>query len=287
MRLERTSAATLPDERRLKRTLALLGGLVGVGYLYVGRIGYAIALLIATDAVVFGAAWARWILVPVGWYLYIACLALLLLMPIVHPVAIAWSRPIMPPKRYNRWWWYVAWFVGVTLWAAFIGPHAETRAEVLGYDFFRNGSGSMSPTVESGDFVVIDGWRYRDASPERGDIVTYRLDDGVTYLKRVVGVPGDTVEVRGRVLVLDGKVVDEPYLRAPEEPGLSMPNTLPLTLGSDEFFVLGDHRGTSMDSRQMGSIARDQLVGRVEFIAFAYSRGGVRWERFSVLLSAN
>ena len=89
------------------------------------------------------------------------------------------------------------------------------------------------------------------------------------YVKRVVGLPGDTVEVRGRLLVRNGSLVDEPYLRA-SEPGFRMPDLRPLTLGADEFFVLGDHRDNSMDSRLTGPVGRDQIVGRVEFIAFSY-----------------
>jgi len=281
--VEPTAAATLPNERRLKRTLALLGGLVGVGYLYVGRIGYAIAFFVAPFAIAFGAGWARLALVPVGWYAYIFIVVLISLVPVVHPLVIGWSRPIAPLKRYNRWWWYVAWIGGVGLLSTVIRP--DNRAALVGYDFFRNTSSSMSPALESGDHVVIDGRRYRDASPERGDIVVYRLDDGVNYVKRVVGVPGDTVEMRGRVLVRNGTVVDEPYLHAPE-PGYRIPSTPAFTLGSDEFFVLGDHRDNSMDSRFTGPVSPDQIVGRVEFIAFAYSRGSVRWERFPALLGS-
>lgn len=282
--MELTATAMPSDERRLKRTLALLGGFVGIGYLYVGRIGYAVALLVATDVVVFGAAWARWIFVPAGWYAYIFCTVLLLLVPIVHPLVIAWSRPIVPPKSYNRWWWYVVWAVGVWLLSAFVGPHPDNRAALIGYDIFRNPSSAMSPTLESGDFVVVDAWRYRDAAPEFGDVAVYRLDDGITYVKRIVGLPGDTVEVQGRLLVRNGSVVDERYLRAPE-PGFRMRDFPPVTLGADEFFVLGDHRDNSMDSRQTGPVGRDQIVGRVEFIAFSYADAGVRWERFPVLLA--
>jgi signal peptidase I len=233
-----SATATPADSRALKRSLAFLGELIGIGYLYVGRISYAAGLIVATYAVLFVFTWARWVVEPAGWYAYVLCIALILVAQVTHPVVIAWRRPLAPRKSYNRWWWYLVWLGGATVLSMVMLPDPSDRAERYGYDFFRNPSSSMSPTVESGDHVVVDGWRYRDRSPQVGEVVVHRRDD-VVYLKRIVGLPGDTIEVRGRTLVRNGNIVDEPYLRA-AEPGLRMPNFGPRTLGVDEFFVLGD-----------------------------------------------
>jgi signal peptidase I len=193
---------------------------------------------------------------------------------------LAWSRPIAPRKRYNRWWWYVAWTVGLS---AALLPVADNRGTVFGYDHYYIPSGAMMPTLQPGDRFVVDARRYRDAPPAFGDIVVCDFGDGTLVVKRTVGVPGDTIELRGPRLVRNGILVDEPYLSSEQRFG--PPDIGPLTLGADEFFVLGDNRGNSNDSRQRGPLASDQIFGRVEFIYFSSSPRGVNWERFPVMLA--
>ncbi|RPI61908.1 MAG: signal peptidase I [Lysobacterales bacterium] len=265
------------DPRRLSPGLAFLGGLIGVGYLYVGRIGYAIAFAVAPYVFLFASGRTRLIVDPIGWYASFAVLALLWLVQLVHPVVLAWSRPLGPAKPYNRWWWYVAWIAGVTTASMLLVPEPATA---FGYQNYYVPAGSMSPTVQPGDRVVVDTWRYRDASPAFGDIVVCDLGDGTLVVKRVVGVPGDTIEIRGPLLIRNGNPVDEPYLSS--EPGMTLPDSPPLALGTDEFFVLGDHRRNSRDSRQEGPVSRDEIPGRVEFIYFARD-----WGRFPALLAAD
>ena len=274
-----TSGAKPAEPRRLYPALAFFGGLIGLGlgYVYVGRIAYAIGSVVALFLFLFMAGWTRMAMDPVGWYALFAIIGLWWLVQLVHPTAIAWSRPLAPPKRYNRWWWYIAWIVGINVASS---PVAANRGAVFGYDHYYIPSGSMAPTVQGGDRIVVDTWRYRDIPPAFGDIVVCQIEE-VRVVKRVVGVPGDTIELRGPVLVRNGNAVEEPYLGA--EQLYSAPNAGPLTLGAGEFFVLGDNRGNSNDSRYVGPLARDQIFGRVEFIYFSSSTG-INWERFPVVL---
>jgi signal peptidase I len=152
------------------------------------------------------------------------------------------------------------------------------RDATLGYDFFSIPSGSMAPTLQPGDMVVVDTWRYVEVPPEHGDIVVYDGGEGEKLIKRLVGLPRDTIEVRGIALMRNGMPVDEPYLGS-QRSGAQLPDFPPLTLGEDEFFVLGDVRNNSRDSRQMGPVPRARITGRVEFIGFSLS-DGIRWERF-------
>lgn len=271
--------------RRLSPGLAFLGSIfgLGLGYLYVGRIGYAVGFVVAPYCYMLAAGWTRLLVDPFGWYTYFPSLALIWLAQVVHPVALAWSRPLAPAKSYNRWWWYIAWLLGTNAAYTVVAPQ---RGAALGYEFYRIPADSMAPTVEAGDMIVVDTWRYRNAPPTFGDVVVCDLGDGVLVVKRVVGEPGDTIEVRGRLLVRNSRPVDEPYLRV-AEPGSRMPDFGPLELGRDEFFVLGDYRDNSRDSRHAGPVSRDRISGRVEFIAFSRSVGRVNWERFPTTLTAD
>jgi signal peptidase I len=275
-----TVAGARAAPRRLHPGLAFLGGLVGLGYLYVGRLGYAIAFAVAPYVLMFAVGWTRLIVDPVGWYVYLGILGTGFAMQVVHPVAIAWTRPLAPAKQYNRWWCYAAWLLGVALLSTVVVPE---RGTTLGYEFYTTPSGSMAPTLQPGDMVVVDTWRYVEVSPEHGDLVVFDDGDGVKLIKRLVGLPGDTVEVRGTSLVRNGVSVDEPYL-GPQQPGVQLPDFPPLKLADDEFFVLGDFRNNSRDSRQMGPVPQARISGRVEFIGFSLS-DGIRWERFPLRLA--
>jgi signal peptidase I len=266
--------------RRLHPGLAFLAGLLGIGlgYMYVGRIAYAIAFMVAQYLVMCTGAWTRVIVDPVGWYVSMAGLVLLWLVQLVHPVAIAWAHRPAPAKRYKRWPWYIAWITGSVAISFVLVP--DDYAGAFGYTTYYVPGGSMSPALQPGDRIVVDTWRYRDDLPMFGDIVVCDFGDGIRNIKRVVGVPGDTIELRGPQLVRNGSPVD---LSA--ERGLELPNSPPITLDTDEFFVLGDFRGNSYDSRQRGPLARDQISGRAEFIYFSRF-GGVKWDRFAMVLGA-
>jgi signal peptidase I len=103
----------------------------------------------------------------------------------------------------------------------------------------------------------------------RGDAVVYALENGDIHFKRIVGLPGETIRIdNGRVFV-DGQSLDEPYLAVPEGQ-IATPNTISdsnstaATLREDEFFVLGDNRSASYDSRHHGPVTSDSIVGRVK-----------------------
>lgn len=126
---------------------------------------------------------------------------------------------------------------------------------------------SMEDTLLSGDVALV-ARLYGDA--RRGDVVQCRFPgrDG-TYVKRVIGLPGDVVEFRDGALTVNGRPVSEPYVSSPTE-------DMRATLGADEFFVLGDNRAESYDSRaeDMGCVRGDDLLGRVCWILWPLNRVG-------------
>ena len=124
---------------------------------------------------------------------------------------------------------------------------------------------SMDPTLESADQLLL-----RTSGPiKRFDVVVFTRADQTTYVKRVIGVPGETVSYRNDQLYINGRHVDEPFLnQAKKKPGiLTSDFELKTLIGEkqipkDEYFVLGDNRQISKDSRLFGTIHRDTILGR-------------------------
>lgn len=118
---------------------------------------------------------------------------------------------------------------------------------------------SMFPTLREGSIHLVSRVAYLRHPPRRGDVVSIRLaGNSIMYMKRIVGEPGETVEfVNGRLLV-NGKVLDEPYVKSP-----SRWNMPPETLGPDEYFVVGDNRAMHIDDHYLGVATRDRIVGKL------------------------
>jgi len=121
---------------------------------------------------------------------------------------------------------------------------------------------SMAPTLNVGEYLVIDKLTYRSEEPVRGDVIIfqYPLDPAIYFVKRIIGLPGESVEVReGRVIVSGATttMLAEPYVTGP--PGK---DAKPVTLGAGEYYVLGDNRDESADSRTWGPLQKRYIVGR-------------------------
>lgn len=132
---------------------------------------------------------------------------------------------------------------------------------------------SMLPQLVDEQRIFVNKFVYRLDSIERGDVVVFKLPEnpGRSYIKRVVGLPGETVEVRkGRVYV-DGRAIDEDHVPPRYRDYASHPT---LTVPADEYYVLGDHRNTSKDSRSWGTVARSQITGKAVFAYWPIERFG-------------
>lgn len=123
---------------------------------------------------------------------------------------------------------------------------------------------SMHPTFESGDYLIVDELTYHFESPKRGDVIVFRYpgNPSIFYIKRIIGLPGESVHIdHGHVTVTktDGTTLTlpEPYVVA--EDATYTQNT---ALGSDQYFVMGDNRPKSSDSRIWGPLPRNDIMGR-------------------------
>ncbi len=118
---------------------------------------------------------------------------------------------------------------------------------------------SMLPTLQEGELLLIE--EVPIAQLQHGDIIVFQDPRGqdVPLLKRLIGLPGETVEVRDDKVYINGKALDEPYVKIPGGRDYAQ-----ATLGSDEYFVLGDNRPNSSDSRHFGPILGASILGRVK-----------------------
>jgi signal peptidase I len=143
--------------------------------------------------------------------------------------------------------------------------------------FFVKGA-SMEPTFNDGNYILIDEISYRLSHPNRGDVVVFKFPQDTTefYIKRVIGLPGDTVEVKNNKVTIfnqehtSGLVLSEKYLG----PGQLTLGDLKVKLDSNQYFVLGDNRLRSSDSRRWGTVDRSLITGKVFFRAWPINEFG-------------
>jgi len=136
---------------------------------------------------------------------------------------------------------------------------------------------SMENTFHNGDYIIVDQLSYYFHDPKRGDVVIFRYpkDPSKFFIKRVIGVPGDTIIIQnGKVIIKnkenpDGVVLNEPYIKS-----MTTPNRIEETLGDREYFVMGDNRDNSSDSRIWGVLQEGRIVGRAFLRLFPPSVAG-------------
>lgn len=139
---------------------------------------------------------------------------------------------------------------------------------------------SMEPTLSDQDNLIVDKLTYRFEDPERFDIIVFPFAyaENVYYIKRIIGLPGETVLIDNEgIIYINGEVLAESYGREvirPEYIGLASKEIL---LGEDEYFVLGDNRNNSKDSRvpEVGNIHRDDIIGRAWVRIWPFDEFGI------------
>lgn len=137
--------------------------------------------------------------------------------------------------------------------------------------------GSMLDTLQDGDRLLVNVLDMRMNGPERYEVVIVHYPERKeNFVKRVIGMPGDTLEVKGGVLYINGEAVEEEYLSADRTAHFhsASSNFGPIEIPEDKYFVMGDHRDYSNDSRQVGLIDRDMFVGQATYVFWPFSRFG-------------
>lgn len=134
-------------------------------------------------------------------------------------------------------------------------------------------SGSMEPTLREQDRIIVSKLNYRIQEPQRGDIVVFKfpLDPKRNFVKRLIAKGGETVSIRSSKLYIDGQQVPEDYLPK----GLRFADFGPVTVPANSFFMMGDNRNNSDDSRIWGYLPRDLVVGKALFIYWPPTRASL------------
>ena len=137
--------------------------------------------------------------------------------------------------------------------------------------------GSMDPTLNAGDVLLVDRMAYRFSTPKRGDIMVYKTGDdkkASTHIKRIIGLPGETVQISDGKILIDGKE----YQEAGQFPEITNPGlaSTTVTLESGQYFVLGDNRNNSEDSRysDIGNVNKRYIVGKLWFTCSPFEKFG-------------
>lgn len=134
---------------------------------------------------------------------------------------------------------------------------------------------SMMPTLHNADRMIVSKISNYVGELDRGDIVVFHATESKDYIKRVIAIPGDTLEYRDDVLYINGEAVEEPYLDEFRTQMNGFPLTENFTLEQvtgesvvpeDSYFVMGDNRQNSKDSREIGFVSKEEIVGKTNFI---------------------
>ncbi len=232
---------------------AWVGGAV-VGLLLLGYVGHYLYPVAGADAAGL-VRWAELVALPLG-------------MAVAYRRALAQAAPeaadALPPHRKPRpVWWQLVETVGLAL--------LMYAAMEYGTGRFRVDGPSMQPNLHTGEFVLADRVVYHLGPPRRGDVVVVHPppEPAIAFIKRLIGLPGESVVVAGGIVRVDGVALAEPYvLSAPDYTGA-------WTLAADEYFVLGDNRNDSSDSHIWGPVHRSAIEARALLIYWPLADWGV------------
>jgi len=182
--------------------------------------------------------------------------------PAAEALALPAAHPLAAPRRHARW------KRGLLL-AQAIGLLMIAYVALFHVSVVRGSS--MAPGIHDGDRIVVDHFAYLFKPVDRGDVVVlkYPLDPSLDYIKRIIGLPGDEVVIEGGSVWVNGKALDEPYVASADPLSRSYVRVQPA-----HYFVLGDNRPRSSDSREFGQVPMDYVRGRVEARLWPISRIG-------------
>jgi len=208
-----------------------------------------------------------------GLFLILLIELVLALLIIIDAVVIAKQQRNYILKPSNRVYIYILiLFCGIGM------DFGVKKLNTSGLKSYRITSFSMENTIYKGDFVMCDNDYYSKHKPKRGDLIAFNMPGSdLNICERVIAIPGDTIEIKDKIVYINGqketadfiKYVDDKIQTADRGP---RDNMEPLLIQDDFYFVMGDNRDVSKDSRYFGEIDKTDLVGKLEYVYFSYGK---------------
>ena len=246
----------------------------GLGQMYNGQLLKGLLFIFVPAALAIGLFEAGAIRGARGFFLELAGAFAVYAYQALESVFAARRRWYYELKKYNRWYFYVLFAVAFALSIVYVlsplmGSHVP-------FEVYRVSSDSMAPALFEDELMLVDMTGYDQASPKRSDIVLFRAQDdaGKVCVKRVLGLPGERFELKLRNIYINDKLYLDLHGRnnspmPPTPKGLKKESFGPVTIPSGKYFIMGDNRGRSRDSRHFGFIPESAIVGRPLFIIYS------------------
>jgi signal peptidase I len=263
--------------------------LPGLGHIYCGQAKRGIIIYVILEIIVLVALASLLLPIPI---LNVSITALTILAAylyiIVNSVKTArLTNENYELKKYNRWYVYVAIFLIAGLLIDNVTTWATKRFYVQSYNI---PSGAMIPTLKIGDHIIANKFIYRFDKPKTGDIIIFQYpkDPNRQFIKRVVAIGGDKIEIKNKKLYVNNTLIKEPYVVHGDTKTeiAQRDNYGPFIVPQDSFFVMGDNRDYSYDSRFWGFVTIDAVQGKAHSIYWSWDKvnTSVRWNRIGQLI---
>lgn len=144
--------------------------------------------------------------------------------------------------------------------------------------FHKVSGSSMVPTMRNGDYLITEKVTYKIRDPKDGEIIVLKnpRNESQDFIKRIIAVPGEIVEISNNTVYINGKAIEEKYLPSGvlTRPGSFLTEGNPVKVSSNQYFVFGDNRDNSSDSREWGPVTKEEIVGRALFRYYPFSGVG-------------
>jgi len=295
------------EQRKIKKRNPFIAFLFsfllpGLGHIYIGQLKEGIIIFLLSVFEIFLFGFTRWVTHFSGLVFLVIISLLIYLYALIDATIVAIGKKNYMLKVYNKWYLYV-----IILLIPVIIPLKSIWISILGVQTFSMPILSSSPTIQRNDYLVADLKAYNKKPIEYGDIIVYKVSNNDMSVHRVIGLPKDEIEIIDSVISINGKVLKTilistaiidvfPVIEYEEE----LPNgkkhkmyrwnrklfppeyffeiyNEKITLPSNCYYVLGDNRDLSYDSRKIGNILRDDILGKV-----VYSYWGESFDRIGI-----
>lgn len=235
---------------------------MGLGHMYAGDLKKGIMIVAFILILILVAGVFGFLSTAYGIAIFVAVMFSIFIYSIISSVGLARKNKEYTLESYNKWYWYIVFFASVSI---IFNALLVYRGEILGYHTYSIPTRSMVPTLKINDYITVNT-RYSKFTV--GDVIVFSLpiNKNIPYVKRIVAVGGDTISIKDGVIIRNGK--PEPLLQVSKERRKAKYSIMmdEKKIPATEFFVLGDWRDKSADSRMWGTVPRKMIIGKVTYI---------------------